>query len=247
MQAALHPTPATCGRPRQDAFEALRETEQFDRGYYAGPFGWVSGSSSEFAVAIRSALLHAPADAPQRASLASLGSSANGGPLQPQPAASAMPISLRRQGPGPNGAVSSNGASPNGIPQNGAVLRDSSVSNLHNGKHASLGMGQPTATAMTPTDVVKQNTQRVLSLYAGVGIVRGSTPAEEWGVRASFPQLPSACTCARAVRVRVCRLPIAMACHDPDVSVVVEPLHADTCCMSFFIVSQLAQASGCNL
>lgn len=31
--------------------------EAFDRGFYAGPFGWVSGAGAEFAVAIRSALV----------------------------------------------------------------------------------------------------------------------------------------------------------------------------------------------
>ncbi len=35
----------------------LADSEPFDRGYYAGPFGWVSGTSAEFAVAIRSVLV----------------------------------------------------------------------------------------------------------------------------------------------------------------------------------------------
>ena len=55
--AALHPTPAVCGRPRALAKRVLREREGFDRGLYAGPVGWVSGSGAEFAVAIRSARL----------------------------------------------------------------------------------------------------------------------------------------------------------------------------------------------
>lgn len=185
MQAALHPTPATCGRPRQDAFEALRETEQFDRGYYAGPFGWVSGSSSEFAVAIRSALLHAPADTPQPASLAPPDSSATAGPHQPSPPASALPISLRRHGPGPNNLVPVNGARPNELLQNDAILGDGSVQSLHNGKRAGLDVKNWTEAAGSGSDA-KQGLQRVLSLYAGVGIVKGSTPAEEWGVRV-FP------------------------------------------------------------
>ena len=62
-QAALHPTPAVCGRPRGDARALLAENEAFDRGAYAGPFGWLSGAAAEFVVAIRSALLHAPASA----------------------------------------------------------------------------------------------------------------------------------------------------------------------------------------
>lgn len=60
-QAALHPTPAVCGRPREHAADLLLQSEAFDRGFYAGPFGWVGASSAEFAVAIRSALVHAPA------------------------------------------------------------------------------------------------------------------------------------------------------------------------------------------
>ena len=65
-QAALHPTPATLGRPRQAAQAALQRLESFDRGLYAGPFGWLSGDAAEFAVAIRSALLHAPGTCPHR-------------------------------------------------------------------------------------------------------------------------------------------------------------------------------------
>ena len=58
LQAALHPTPAVCGRPRAGALEALSAAEPFDRGFYSGPFGWISGAAAEFAVAIRSALVH---------------------------------------------------------------------------------------------------------------------------------------------------------------------------------------------
>ena len=60
MQAALHPTPAVCGMPQHSARQVVREAEHFDRGFYAGPFGWISGAASTFAVAIRSALVHAP-------------------------------------------------------------------------------------------------------------------------------------------------------------------------------------------
>lgn len=57
-QEALHPTPAVCGRPREAAADVLAGQEAFDRGFYAGPFGWVSADGAEFAVAIRSALVH---------------------------------------------------------------------------------------------------------------------------------------------------------------------------------------------
>ena len=58
--AALHPTPAVCGQPREQARACISELEPFDRGFYAGPVGWLGGYESEFAVAIRSALLPAP-------------------------------------------------------------------------------------------------------------------------------------------------------------------------------------------
>jgi isochorismate synthase EntC len=57
LLAALHPTPAVCGRPREAALEYLQQREPFDRGFYAGPFGWVTGQGAEFAVVIRSAML----------------------------------------------------------------------------------------------------------------------------------------------------------------------------------------------
>ena len=59
--AALHPTPAVCGRPRRAARELIAAAEPFDRGLYAGPFGWVSGVGADFAVAIRSARVERPA------------------------------------------------------------------------------------------------------------------------------------------------------------------------------------------
>lgn len=56
----LHPTPAVCGHPRERALALIREMEPFNRGWYAGPVGWMDHSGcGEFAVAIRSALIHA--------------------------------------------------------------------------------------------------------------------------------------------------------------------------------------------
>jgi menaquinone-specific isochorismate synthase len=54
---ALHPTAAVCGLPRKDAMEWIKNCESFSRGFYAGPFGYISRQQSEFAVAIRSALI----------------------------------------------------------------------------------------------------------------------------------------------------------------------------------------------
>jgi menaquinone-specific isochorismate synthase len=54
---ALHPTPAVGGLPPDRALETIRETEVFDRGWYAAPVGWFDADGDgSFAVAIRSAL-----------------------------------------------------------------------------------------------------------------------------------------------------------------------------------------------
>ncbi|XP_009598228.1 isochorismate synthase, chloroplastic isoform X3 [Nicotiana tomentosiformis] len=55
--SSIHPTPAVCGYPTEDARAFISETEMFDRGMYAGPVGWFGGEESEFAVGIRSALV----------------------------------------------------------------------------------------------------------------------------------------------------------------------------------------------
>ncbi|KAG6587522.1 Isochorismate synthase 2, chloroplastic, partial [Cucurbita argyrosperma subsp. sororia] len=55
--STLHPTPAVCGFPTEEARDLIAETELFDRGMYAGPVGWFGGEESEFAVGIRSALV----------------------------------------------------------------------------------------------------------------------------------------------------------------------------------------------
>ncbi len=53
----LHPTPAVGGQPRDAAVQWLDDQEPFDRGWYAGPVGWVSADAAEFAVGIRSGLI----------------------------------------------------------------------------------------------------------------------------------------------------------------------------------------------
>jgi isochorismate synthase len=56
--ADLHPTPAVGGFPRHAALAAIRETEMLDRGWYAGPLGWIGANGhGEFAVALRSGLI----------------------------------------------------------------------------------------------------------------------------------------------------------------------------------------------
>jgi menaquinone-specific isochorismate synthase len=53
----LHPTPAMGGFPIQAALKAIQELEPFQRGWYAAPVGYVGHHSTEFVVAIRSALI----------------------------------------------------------------------------------------------------------------------------------------------------------------------------------------------
>ncbi|PSP75586.1 isochorismate synthase [Halobacteriales archaeon QS_1_68_20] len=54
---ALHPTPAVGGLPRDTALALIRETEAFERGWYASPVGWFDAAGDgEFTVAIRSAV-----------------------------------------------------------------------------------------------------------------------------------------------------------------------------------------------
>lgn len=138
MQAALHPTPAVCGRPRATAKEILASEEPFDRGFYSGPFGWLSGSAAEFVVAIRSALIH---------------------PGQPvsgnaQPADNMASDAIDNG----NGFVPHTSTSPVGEEAAytaGVQSRDS---------RSSVGM------------------PGIISLFAGVGIVKGSTPEAEWQV-----------------------------------------------------------------
>ena len=54
---AFHPTPAVSGKPDPEARNLIRQLEPFDRGWYAGPVGWISLKEAEFAVGIRSGLL----------------------------------------------------------------------------------------------------------------------------------------------------------------------------------------------
>jgi menaquinone-specific isochorismate synthase len=57
LLAALHPTPAVGGTPTEPALARIAASEPFDRGWYAGPVGWVGAEEADFAVAIRSGLV----------------------------------------------------------------------------------------------------------------------------------------------------------------------------------------------
>lgn len=54
----LHPTPAVGGAPRELALEMIADAERLERGWYAGPLGWVDRhGDGEFVVAIRSGVI----------------------------------------------------------------------------------------------------------------------------------------------------------------------------------------------
>ena len=58
MAGLLHPTPAVGGEPWPAAASAIADLEGMDRGWYAGPVGWMDATEDgEFCVALRSALL----------------------------------------------------------------------------------------------------------------------------------------------------------------------------------------------
>ena len=58
LVAALHPTPAVAGEPREVALGTIAELEPFERGRYAGPVGWVDADGDgEWAIALRCAEL----------------------------------------------------------------------------------------------------------------------------------------------------------------------------------------------
>lgn len=55
---ALHPTPAVGGLPPDRALATIRDTEPFERGWYAAPVGWFDAAGyGSFAVALRSAIV----------------------------------------------------------------------------------------------------------------------------------------------------------------------------------------------
>jgi isochorismate synthase EntC len=57
LAGLLHPTPAVGAEP-PEAVAAIAELEAMDRGWYAGPVGWMDATEDgEFCVALRSALL----------------------------------------------------------------------------------------------------------------------------------------------------------------------------------------------
>jgi isochorismate synthase len=56
LAAALHPTAAVCGTPKEAAAALIAEIEGMDRGRYAGPVGWMDAAGDgEWGIALRCA------------------------------------------------------------------------------------------------------------------------------------------------------------------------------------------------
>ena len=207
LLAALHPTPAVCGRPRDAARAELARTEPFDRGFYAGPFGWMSGAAAEFVVAIRSALVHAPVTL-DRETLEST-------PLAPERPTSqkgaasvsddAALTERRRSGlrastsarhdesfgfTSPDGNGFSAGSSGAGSGRAALPARPCAGAAVGDGAGAAgrglNGAPRARAASRSGSEALSRAPDRgapsggVASLYAGVGLVRGSRVEGEW-------------------------------------------------------------------
>jgi isochorismate synthase len=60
LASRLHPTPAVAGSPRDAALAWIAAREPGDRGWYAGPIGWMTaGGDGDFAVGLRGAFVTA--------------------------------------------------------------------------------------------------------------------------------------------------------------------------------------------
>lgn len=145
LLAALHPTPAVCGRPREDALGFLAASEPFDRGYYAGPFGWLSQGAAEFVVAIRSALV-------QPTGAATSSNAAASGQLSDRLASHAA------AGPGPQSPPVASAAAAPSSPS--AVASPSTVMMLYAG--VGIVRGSDTAQEWAELDLKVRQYERLL-------------------------------------------------------------------------------------
>ena len=70
LASALHPTPAVCGSPRDEARATIAALEPFDRGFYAGAIGWCDADGDgQWVVGIRCAELREPVTGPSTMTL----------------------------------------------------------------------------------------------------------------------------------------------------------------------------------
>lgn len=55
--SCLHPTPAVAGFPKEKSLELIRKRENFIRGWYTAPVGWIAENQADICVGIRSAYI----------------------------------------------------------------------------------------------------------------------------------------------------------------------------------------------
>ena len=187
-----------CGRPRDAALALVSDAEPFDRGFYAGPFGWMSGAAAEFAVAIRSALVHAD-DTAQSSPVSGQSSPVSG---------FTMSSWTSRQTYGAGNGAAGHGSIGGGLRQvdlerlaSHALASSSNGSQVgsyhtHANGNGSNGASVPYAAAvgmagsrllqppqLAADNAVAEPASRTISLYAGVGLVGGSDVDSEWQVK----------------------------------------------------------------
>ena len=58
LACAIHPTPAVCGTPRDEAHAIIRSNETYDRGLFTGFTGWMDADGNgEWVITIRCGVL----------------------------------------------------------------------------------------------------------------------------------------------------------------------------------------------
>jgi hypothetical protein len=229
LLTALHPTPAVCGRPREDALGYLAASEPFDRGFYAGPFGWISQEAAEFVVAIRSALVQpAAAGAAADGLQQRLASHAAAGP-GPQSATAAEP-SARQLGSSGNGNGSNGASQAQAAAAAAATEADSPAGATRLSLFAGVGIvpGSDTAQEWAELDLKVRQYERLL---------QGAPPL------AAAPNINA--LWARLVVEELCRLGCNTFCVAPG-----EPPPAPCCCWWWWwccCCCCLGDAVGCML
>ena len=135
LAEVIHPTPAVGGEPRDLALELIAEHEGFERGWYAGPIGWVDvAGDGELAVALRSGLV-AGTDATL---FAGCGIVADSDPDQ-EWEESRVKLQDGRWGPGEARLVSAGGSGTGGFRAAGSGA--GSGGSGHGGGHGATGPG----------------------------------------------------------------------------------------------------------
>ena len=95
LAAALHPSAAVCGTPRDAADAVIAELEHMDRGPYAGPVGWIDADGDgEWGIALRSGVVD-PHDPSRMRIFAGCGIVAGSNPVDELAESSAKLVPMR--------------------------------------------------------------------------------------------------------------------------------------------------------